>query len=192
MLVNDIIDIFESKFLELPKDFVIHGPYGIPKGGAVGIKSFEKKLNSKGHDKYYALSGNTNNRFGFDISLECHLEGIEYAELVIWYKSEEFDVHLKEVAETLDKSIRFTCGYEVEFNDDINPTTETKLRKGLFGSLSVEINFQNLSWLKNYENGEYRKIGTSALLSVNQFNKALNDIPGLKYEPFGNLYLVQN
>ena len=52
-------------------EFVIHGPYGIPKGRHIGIRAFKNKLKLKGHEKYYALSGKTDSKLGFEARFEA-------------------------------------------------------------------------------------------------------------------------
>jgi len=190
LLIKNIVEIFDSLFLELPKDYVIHGPYGIRKGGSVEIKAFNRKLESKGHDKYYALSGETENRLGFNVSFDCQLQGTEYAEFIIWYKSSEFSVFFHDIVRKLNSSLSISCGFEIELNDNVSPFSETEIKKGLFGGTSVSISFEHLTWLKDYEHGGYRAIDKNALLNSKQLKNAISDLPNLKYDQFEHLYFI--
>ena len=77
-LVESLLELFESDFGELPKEFVIHGPYGIPKGRHIGIRAFKNKLKLKGHEKYYALSGKTDSKLGLEACNSTVLCSINY------------------------------------------------------------------------------------------------------------------
>lgn len=91
-LVEAILKTFETEFDELPKEYGINGPYGIRKGGSVGIEVFKNKLETKGHDKYYGLNGSTEGRFGFHILFDANLAEATYSELIVWYKIDEIEL----------------------------------------------------------------------------------------------------
>ena len=58
-LVGALTALFKDTLGELPKDYVIHGPYGISKWSSIKLKTFLIRLEEKGHEKYYSLTGDT-------------------------------------------------------------------------------------------------------------------------------------
>lgn len=191
-LVDSILGLFDIEFSELPKKYVIHGPYGVRKGGAVGIKSFKRKLQEKGHEKYYALSGDTESQFGFSVSFECKLEKSTYSEIVIWYNASAFYVPFRNVVKALTPDFSACSGFEIEIYDGVDVFTENKIKNGWLGGLCGEVSYEHLQWIKDFERGDLRDIFRKNLLSKLQLENALRKKPNLKYENFSNLFIVDN
>jgi hypothetical protein len=189
--IEELLKFFENKFEELPKEYVIHGPYGVRKGGSIGIKAFKNKLRTKGHEKYYALDGSTESRFGFHVSFDSILDGTTYSELIIWCKANEYQLPFEETIEELTIPFSTSCGFEIEIDEGIDVFSEGKIKKGLLGGLSIESSHEHINWIKSFDNGEFRALFKNNLFSSKQLDKLLSTNPESKHTEFGKLHFVQ-
>ncbi|MDP5138638.1 hypothetical protein [Rheinheimera baltica] len=190
-LVEAILDVFESMLEEMPKNFDIDGPYGISKGRTVGIDSFKNKLHQKGHEKYYALMGRTENRLGFHALFEANRPNTTYSEIIFWFKKNSYTVPFKELIQRVIDPLSASCAFQFDFVEGFDIFAESKIKKGFFG-VSVEVNSATTQWIDQYESGGYRDIFAFNLLSEEQYTEATKKKPRLVGEPINNKYLVAN
>ncbi|MBQ4833679.1 hypothetical protein J8L70_10540 [Pseudoalteromonas sp. MMG010] len=190
-LVDLVLEYFKNQFGELPKEFVIHGPYGISKGQSVGIKAFRNKLNSKGHEKYYALSGDTELRLGFEASFSDSNESGSFSELIIWFNSQIFEDSLVNIATLFNTCFPVSSGYQIDIDPNKFTVTEHKITKGFFGGFSIHISQEGEQWIQEFEQGGYKKVFSSNLFSQTQMERALKDNPRLKSKMIGHLHYVE-
>ena len=191
ILVQRILEFFESDLNGAPKEFDIHGPYGISKGQTIGIRAFKNKLEQKGHDEYYGLDGTTENHSGFNILFNAPIGNNFYTELIIWCNSALLDFDLKFCATQLTQIFPISCGFEIEFGSQHQITSEDLTRKRWFGSQGNQISYKHLEWIQDFSNGEIRTNSKNSLLSKGQLDKLQLSDRSLKYSPIGNLYLVE-
>ena len=186
-----MLEFFESELKDIPKEFDIHGPYGIPKGQTIGIRAFKNKLEQKGHDKYYGLDGSTESRFGFNILFNAPIGNNFYTELIIWCNSALLDLDLKFCAKQLTEMFPTSCGFEIEFGNQHQITSEDLTQKRWFFSQETLISYKHLEWIQNFSNGETRTNSKNSLLSKKQLDKLQFSSRNLKYSPIGKLYMVE-
>lgn len=159
LLVESVLSVFSRCFKTLPRDFDIHGPYGVRKGTSVGIKAFRSKLEKKGHEKYYALNGYTAGLLGFELLLEATCAAdTTYSELVIWYSLQDFDVPFLDIAISLLQPLGATSGYEIDLPDNIlHVPSENRIRKTL-GGIAVTISTEPRRWVPGAMQGAVRDV----------------------------------
>jgi hypothetical protein len=191
ILVERILEFFESELNGIPKEFDIHGPYGISKGQTIGIKAFKHKLEQKGHNEYYGLDGITESHSGFNILFNAPISNNFYTELIIWCNSALLDFDLKFCAGQLIEVFPISCGFEIEFGNQHQITSEDLTKKCWFGSQETQISYKHLEWIQNFSNGETRTNSKNSLLSKDQLDRLQLSGRNLKNIPMGNLYLVK-
>lgn len=190
-LVDLLLDFFSSRFGELPSSFVIHGPYGIPKGQDIGIRAFKNKLKSKGHDKYYALHGETESKLGFEVLFEAKIGNDSYSELIIWFNPDLFSASLKDVAVKFQTCFSTSSGFDIEINPLKQTVTEDKINRTIFGGTSIEVSYENKQWIKGFKNGAFRKADGKNLYSDIQFKEVVKQEPTTTFQKLGNLNYVE-
>lgn len=168
VLVSCILASIEKVFGTTPAEFDIHGPYGVKKGTTIGLESFQKMLSQKGHDKYYALSGETSNQFGFNLVLGARCGETSYSELILWYDTAKYEVEFIELVRPLLAPLNASCGFDVEIPSGHSVTTETAIKRSLFGSISVEANGRHLAWLSSVSRGGIRALFSNNILNSKQ------------------------
>lgn len=173
--VESLLEVFKAQFNELPREYVIHGPYGIAKGQSVGIKDFKNKLQLKGHSKYSALSGDTSSRLGFETRFHFKAEGISYSEAVIWFDPLNFTPDFCQITKLIHDSFPISCAYEIEIDIERMTVLENPIKRGWLGGLSVEMAYEHLEWIKDFQNGASRGIFKKNLLSDFQITKLAKD-----------------
>jgi hypothetical protein len=133
-LVEGLLSVGEKFFGSLPREFDIHGPYGISKGRSVGIKAFRNKLAKRGHADYYALDGYCADSFGFSGLFSAKTRaGHCYDELLVWFAIGKYAVEILDLADDLIRLFPTDYGYVADFPSDYNPLTESRRRKTLSG-----------------------------------------------------------
>ena len=191
MLVQSILEFFESELNGIPKEFDIHGPYEISKGQTIGIRAFKNKLEQKGHDKYYGLDGSTESQSGFNILFNAPIGNNFYTELIIWCNSVLLELDLKLCAKQLTEIFPISCGFEIEFGNQHQITSEDLTKKRWFGLQETLISYKHLEWIQSFSNGGTRTNCINSLLSKEQLDNLQLSVRNLKYSPIGNLYLVE-
>lgn len=185
VLVSCILASLEKVFGTAPAEFDIHGPYGVKKGTTIGLESFQKKLSQKGHDKYYALTGETSNQFGFNLLLGARCGETIYSELILWYDTAKYEVEFLELVQPLLAPLNASCGFDVEIPSGHSVTTETAIKRSLFGSISVEVNGTHLTWLPSVSQGGIRALFTNNILNSKQLaNLSVNHL--MEAKPVAN------
>ncbi len=160
-LLSSILDSIRSTFGALPVEYDICGPYGIKKGTTVGLKAFQNTLAKRGHDKYYTLSGATSGQFGFNLLLGARVNGTAcstYSELIVWYASDNYSVDFLELVIPLLEPLDAVCGFDIDIPASDNISTETKIKRSVFGSISVDVNHKHLAWLSSVHEGAVRGV----------------------------------
>lgn len=190
-LVGSLLELFESDFGELPEEFVIHGPYGIPKGRHVGIKAFKNKLKLKGHEKYYALNGKTGSKLGFEALFEANITNGSYSELVVWFDPTHFSSSLVEIAMHVQTYFPISSGFEIDIDLKKYLISEDKIKKGLLGGVSVEISNEHKQWIIDFQSGAFRKELNKLLLNDLQLKKAQQHSSKIHSVKVGNLNYVE-
>lgn len=190
-LVDSVLEYFENQFGELPKEFVIHGPYGISKGQSVGIRAFKNKLNLKGHENYYALSGDTELRLGFEAIFSDSTEPGSYSELIIWFNSQVFEDSLANIATLFNDNFPVSSGYQIDIDPNKFTVSECKVTKGFFGGITVHVSQEGRQWIKEFELGCFKKVFDCNLFSQSQMERALKENPKLKSKMVGHLHYVE-
>ena len=173
VLVLSILKSMQDSFGALPVEFDIHGPYGIKKGSTVGFKAFQKKLEQKGHDGYYALSGNTSDQFGFHLLLGARIGETSYSEIIVWYAPERFQVDFLSLSEPLLGPLNACCGFEIEIPADHMVTTETRIRQSILGSISVDVSSKHLEWIQFIGRGDIRGPFRKTIVNGDQLKSIL-------------------
>ena len=191
MLVNSILNLFESN-LETPKDFDIGGPYGIRKGASCGVKAFKNKLEKKGHNDYYALSGITENDLGFEFLVDAIYKAHKYSELIIWFNPKKFELSFEMLIRKFLVNCKISYAYEIELDSGFSIKSETKIKKGIFGGLSVTSSYENIKWIENFTVGEYREIYKWNFMSFAQLSKARKTSAKLNVKQIEDMYLVES
>jgi hypothetical protein len=191
-LIHSLLEFFESELNCVPKCFDIHGPYGIPKGQTVGIRSFKNKLDNRGHDDYFGLHGISESKLGFHVLFNAPIGNNFYTELIIWCNKSFMDLELRLHAKKLLKMFPISSGFEMEFDDQYSIYFENKTKRGWFGSVENRINYKHLEWIKGFSNGKIRQGFKSHLLSQKQFNLVQLDKTDIKYSKLHDLYLVES
>ncbi len=186
-ILNAIILTLKTNFNQLPKNYVIHGPYGVRKGGSILYKTFVKKLAEKGHEKYYAVDGQTENSHGFHFSYSSVKPVFE---LTIWHREGKHDLNNFLLVKSLVDQIDVKYGYIFNLPSNYLLPNESKLTKGLLGYGS-EPNKEYQSWSKKMElieQGVIRKVFAVNVINDKQlknFDKQkfyFDDLPrDLKY-----------
>ncbi|KZN62075.1 hypothetical protein N473_21255 [Pseudoalteromonas luteoviolacea CPMOR-1] len=189
-LMDFILFFFENN-LQIPLDFDIGGPYGIRKGSSCGIQAFRNKLEKHGHDKYYALSGVTENVVGFELLFNAVYNEHTYSELIIWYNPKDYDLTFEKVIRELICSCVMSYAYELEIEAGYDISTETKIKKGILGGLSVKVSYEHLAWMDDYENGGYRDIFKNNFMNRAQLAKVQEINQSLKVKEIKGKYLVE-
>lgn len=155
-LVEAVLTMFTHHFSGPPKEYDIHGPYGVRKGSSIGIKAFRNKLQKFGHAKYYALHGYTEELYGFDLSLGT-LRGA-CSELMIWYSPEHYSVDFQSIVQLLVCPLNVTSGFCIDIPDSFDIYTETKIKRGIFGGTSITVSYEHLKWLAHAKDGQVRDL----------------------------------
>ena len=189
-LTDSILKGFEEQFGEIPKCYIIHGPYGIRKGGSVGITAFKNKLNAKGHDKYYALTGKTEGKLGFNISVDAMLEKQKYSELIIWLYTDSYAPSFEDLVKTISPFFPISSGFEMQTDDSYDTISESKIKNGIWGGGSVSISYDHLRWLENYESGDLRAVFRKNILSEAQLKEARMLNRNMHVKRIGQNYFV--
>lgn len=189
-LLETLLSYFENQFGEMPEEYVIHGPYGVPKGSTVGLRAFRNKLKIKGHDKYYGLNGSTQNKFGFSLSVDCHWREQAYSELIIWGITELHPPSFEEIVKRVFRHFPVTSGYEMQSDNTHDFIYETKMKKSLFGTLSSELNYEHLDWIASFESGSIRKLYKKNLLTKAQLELIEELGKKIKVEQYRDRFFV--
>lgn len=189
-LTDTIFKVFEKQFCEVPKSYVIHGQYGIRKGGSVGIKAFKDKLDAKGHERYYALTGETEGKLGFNIRLDATLENQTYSELVIWWYSDFYTPSFEDIVNAFSPFYPVSSGFELQTDDSYDTVSESKIKKGIFGGISIDIKNEHLQWVINYTSGDVRAVYGKNVLSKAQLKQARIIDKNIQTEKVGERYFV--
>ncbi|WP_462169733.1 hypothetical protein [Pseudoalteromonas xiamenensis] len=189
-LIDSVFKAFEEQFSEIPVSYVIHGPYGIRKGGSVGIKAFKSKLNAKNHEKYYALTGKTEGKLGFNLLLDAILENQTYSELIIWWYTDCYTPSFEDVVKAVSPFYPISSGFELQFDDSYDTFSESKIKKGFFGGASTYITYDRLKWIVNYESGDLRAVFGKNILSEAQLKRARVLDGNIQSEQVGEKYFV--
>jgi hypothetical protein len=175
LLVSQILKSLQATFDAFPAEYDISGPYGIPKGSTIGIKAFQNRLAKKGHDKYFSLSGETNNLFGFRLLLGAQINETSYSELLVWYALGSRKIDFLKLVEPLLEPLDAVCGFEIDLPLDYSPSSETKIKKSFWGSISVEINNRHLAWVPTIRQGGMRGLFKNNIVNSEQL--ALLPVP---------------
>jgi len=170
VLLLRILSSLKDTFGALPEEFDIHGPYGIRKGSSIGYRAFQNKLSQKGHGQYDALSGETNGQFGFDLLLGARIGEITYAELVIWYASETCVVDFLRLVEPILGPLNASSGFDIDVPDGYSITTETKIKRSIFGSISIQLDYKHLAWLPSVHEGAVRGLFRNNIVNSKQLS----------------------
>lgn len=190
-LVASTLRIFETLFHEMPDEFDISGPYGIKKGTAVKLSTFKSKLEKVGHEKYYGLEGVTEGKFGFSLLLNAKLERGTYTELIVWYSKDDWTIDFKEVVIIVMGALSLSSGYEIEIDEGFDIRTENKIKRGLFGGLSLKLSYEYLQWILGEVDGGIRAVYEHNVWNEKQLQHVLEQSPEIKSERIGNLFYVQ-
>lgn len=190
-LVNSTLKIFETLFHEMPVEFDIHGPYGIKKGTTVKFSTFKSKLEKFGHEKFYALEGETPGKFGFRLLFNAKLARGTYTEFIVWYSKNEWTIEFKDVVKLVMDALSLSSGYEIEIEEGCDIRTENKIKRGLFGGISLKVSYEHLQWILVEEDSTIRAIYKHNVWNEKQLQRVLKHSPEIKYERIGNLFYVQ-
>jgi len=189
-LLFRILTSLQTTFGTLPDEYDIGGPYGVKKGSTIGYQSFQNKLTRKGHEKYYALSGETGGQFGFRLLLGAHIDGLVYSELILWYASGTYTVNFLNLVEPLLGPLNASCGFDIDIPDGYSVFTETKIKRSIFGSISIKVNFEHLKWLSSIGEGGVRGLFRNNIVN-NQQLSLLGSAQLLRPIPLSNgLYYI--
>jgi hypothetical protein len=170
LLLSRILSSLQEVFGALPEEFDIHGPYGIRKGSSIGYRAFQNKLTQKGHEKYYALAGETNGQFGFNLLLGARIGEITYTELVLWYASETYLVDFLQLVEPILGPLNASCGFDIDVPDGYSISTETKIKRSIFGSISIKVDHKHLAWLPSVREGAIRRLFRNNIVNSEQLS----------------------
>lgn len=191
VLVSQILLSLHDVFGAYPVEYDIGGPYGIRKGSAVGLKSFQDRLDRTGHAKYFSLSGETSQHFGFQLLLGTPSDDASYSELILWYAPERYQVDFLRLVEPLLAPLNATCGFEVDLPINYSVRTETRVKRGLFGSITVEVNNKHLAWVPSIREGGVRGLFRNNIVNGEQLAR-LSMAEGTVIEEVGiGLYYVR-
>ncbi len=188
-LVEKILDAFENILGETPKNFDINGPYGIPKGRTIGIELFKNKLHQKGHEKYFAIFGETEKRLGFHALFNANRPDTTYTEVVFWFKKALYSGLFQDIVQNVIGPLNASCAFQLDFAEGFDIFAESKIKNGFFGK-SVTVPSAHKEWIDKYEKGGYRDVFAFNLFSRAQFTGAIKEHPGLVGESLNNKYLV--
>jgi hypothetical protein len=192
ILIESIFTVFENAFKEFPEDYDISGPYGIRKGSSVKLKTFKNKLEKIGHEKYYGYHGYTDGQFGFNALFNAKLnDSNSYTELIIWYDSNLWTVDFKQIASTLFKPLSVSSGYQICIEEGHHIVSESKIKKGLFGGMSISVSYECISWLHELHNGAFRSLYKYNLWNEKQLENALSQNLRIRSTPMEHLYYVE-
>lgn len=170
LLLQRILSSLQETFGALPEEFDIHGPYGIRKGSSIGYRAFQNKLTQKGHEKYYALSGETNGQFGFNLLLGARIGEIAYTELVLWYASETYVIDFLQLVEPILGPLNASSGFDIDVPDSYSINTETKIKRSIFGSISIRADYKHLAWLPSVHEGAIRGLFRNNIVNGEQLS----------------------
>jgi hypothetical protein len=173
LLISTILKSIEHTFNSLPIEYDIHGPYGIRKGATVGIQEFQSKLSKKGHDKYHGVWAQTNGKFGFYLQLGALLgraNSSSYSELIIWYAPKSYSINFLKLVMPILEPFNAACGFDIEIPASHDIFTETKIKRGFFGT-SIEVNNKHLSWISSIPEGAIRGIYKNNIVNSQQLAK---------------------
>jgi hypothetical protein len=168
LLLSRILSALQETFGALPEEFDISGPYGIRKGSSVGYRVFQNKLKKIGHEKYYALSAENNGQFGFNLLLGAHIAALSYTELVLWYASESYLVDFLKFVEPILGPLNAASGFDIEIADGHSINTEAKIKKSIFGSISIRVGHEHLAWLSSIREGAIRGLFRNNIVNNEQ------------------------
>ena len=188
-LVEALLKMCEKNFGNYPRKYDIHGPYGVRKGSTVGLSAFKKKLEKIGHEKYYALSAETEDLFGFQLLLSAKFDACTYSELIIWYSDEIAQIEFMNIVQPIQKVFNITSGYSIDIKGNYNLSTETENRQGVFGT-SVKISYEHKKWLNLAHRGKVRDLFMQNILNEAQTSK-LKQIGVVSEKKFGDLTFVE-
>ena len=190
LLLSSILNSLQETFGTLPEEFDIHGPYGIRKGSTIGYRAFQNRLNRKGHGKYYALSGETNGQFGFQLLLGARIAELTYTELLLWYASESYAVDFLQFVEPILGPLNATSGFDIDIPDGYSINTETKIKRSIFGSISIKVDYKHLAWLPSVHDGTIRGLFRNNIVNSEQHSAlASQGITPTKALPNGLHYI---
>ncbi len=170
LLIVSILKLLKGAFGDYPNEYDIHGPYGIKKGATVDLITFQRKLSKKGHSKYYALNGYTEGKFAFNVVFDAKLRSSTYSELIIWYSLECYTLDFRRAVECLIRPFSTTSGFELDISQSYNVVTETQIKKGILGGITVEVNSKHREWLLNASKGQVRDLFVKNLWNDNQIS----------------------
>lgn len=148
LLIDTVLNLFEEYFKELPKEYDIHGPYGISKGSSVGIKAFRDKLSKKGHDSYSMVRGNKEHYFGFYCSCRSAARG--HHELCIWYNFNQYDIDPVGLVSDVLQVFPINYGFAMDYPENFEIYMESEVKKSFLG-ISVSTNPKLYNWLDNID-----------------------------------------
>lgn len=188
VLVESVLRVFETLFHEMPTGFDISGPYGISKGKTIGLATFKRKLERIGHEKYYGLYGATEEKFGFRLLFNAKLEQLTYTELIFWYPKDEWKIDFKQLVRIVMDAFSLSCAYEIEIDEGFDIGVEKKIKRGLFGGVSLEISYDHLRWILGAKDGAIRAVFDHNIWNEKQLRNLHKNCVGINYEPLGNLF----
>lgn len=183
-LVDTLLKTFETCYGDMPELLDIGGPYGIAKGQPVGVKRFASLLQSKGYEKFYALTMSDKNHetliHFLDTAHELDKTGEDfgYQELVIGHKRPLFSCDLLKVADEIYSVFEFDYAYITQLPENFDIIKESRVKK-MFGVISSVDSPADWTWRNNTN-----KILTGAIKDVYSTN-LLNDIQGEKIRAMG-------
>lgn len=166
-LVDTLLKCFEDCSGQAPKQLDIHGPYGIAKGRTVGVKRFLNLLQTKGYEKFYALTMSDKNQ---DVwihfmdtahELDTMAWDFGYQEIVIGHKTPLFLCDLQHISAKIYNVFPFDYGYITELPNNFDLIDESKIKSS--------VSITDWPWRKNTN-----KILTGAIKDVYPTN-LLND-----------------
>lgn len=173
ILLSRVLTSLQESFGALPDEFDIGGAYDIKKGSSIGYRAFQNKLTKKGHEKYYSLTGETSGQFGFRLLLGAPMGGLTYSELILWYASENYEINFLQLVDPLLVPMNASCGFDIDIPNGYSVATETKIRRSIFGSISIEVNYKHLAWLSSIREGGIRGLFRNNIVD----NKQLFSLP---------------
>jgi hypothetical protein len=189
ILVDTLVQTFEKYFGEAADSFDIHGPYGIRKGQTVGLKRFKTLLQSKGYDKFYALTitNKTNSKciefLDTSDDLERKVSTSGYRELIIGHQILEQQSDFVKVANEIYEVFKFDYGYITYLPENFDLLTEAKIMKGLLTS-GTSVSVSDLRWRSQIQlilEGKLKDIYDVNILNARQFENIRSKVTDVKY-----------
>jgi hypothetical protein len=144
-LLEVLLSLWNDSVGHPPEWFDIFGPYGIAKGQSIGLNAFKSKLKKRGHADYHGYVAVSEQYGGFGVSFfEAPPYGISFCEIVLWVKPVIEEIDWLGIVRRLAFAIPIHYGYLSDLAENQNPMTESRIRRGLLGGVTVDIGTTSL------------------------------------------------